>query len=127
LADRLYAHHAAAAAALLQVVDIATQTPLLSSPIPGCGEVLLWWGTSSDTLAYSHRTSNSNTELRLIKLPPQQQQQQQALLYVPIDGERGLDLELTADKQFVVLSTSVQVRYMVCHPWLSGGCACDSA
>lgn len=94
---------------LLQVLDIATGTPLLPQPLTGCGEVLLWWGNSSDTLAFSTLAGDHNTQLRLLRLPAQQQQQV-ALLYTPQDGERGLDLQLTTDKQFVILSSSVEVR-----------------
>jgi hypothetical protein len=97
------------------VLDIATGQPLLPSPLPGCGEVLLWWGSSSNTLAYSHHggSSSSSTQLCLLKVQPLQQQQEQqqqvALLYVPVDGERGLELDVSADREFVVLSSSVEV------------------
>jgi len=39
---------------LLQVVDIASGQPLLPTDLPGCGGTLLWWGDSSNTLAYSY-------------------------------------------------------------------------
>jgi hypothetical protein len=94
---------------LLQVLEVASGRPLLSAPVTGCGETLLWWGTCSDTLAFSVRTGNSNTQLRLLRLSLQQQQQQ-AVLYEPEPGERGLSLSLSHDRQFVILTSSVEVR-----------------
>jgi hypothetical protein len=79
--------------------------------------VLLWWGSSSNTLAYSHHGGSSSTQLQLLKLQPlqqplqqqQQQQQQVALLYAPVEGERGLDLDISADREFVILTSSMEV------------------
>jgi hypothetical protein len=91
-----------------QVLEVGSGRPLLSTPIAGCGETLLWWGASSDTVAFSARAGNSNTQLRLLKL--NLQQQQQAVLYEPEPGERGLSLSLSHNRQFVILTSSVEVR-----------------